>query len=683
MAKKLPIHINLKTGRRPATKASRAKASHAGSGSSQPRPRPRRQRPKIRYLAVALAVLSLSLPGQLVASTVQAESCPDVKFLFVRGSGSERYHDKNYESFKSTLESKLATTSLNYAFDDLDYPATNVGLDNLLVTLGAFVGGGESYTFGASINTGVENLAAQVNSTTCPNTQYVVAGYSQGAIVVSKALSQLNPDKLLYAATFGDPKLYLPEGQGLFPDACRNQNLSDYRTYVPDCYAYQGLLGGFIPYRPDALTGKVGVWCNKHDFFCSPYLDMTQHTSYVADDLYEDASRVIFDYVVRHFQIESHVSSVHDTAIVIDSTSSMSSLIGQYKAEALRLARETLESGGRVALYDYRDLDDPYEPHQHCDFESCDLDTFERELNSITVGGGGDTEESLLSASLHVMKELELQWQRGATKSLVVLTDAGYLITDRDGTTLDDVVALSKSIDPVNFYVITKPDLADVYAELTSRTDGKVVTNMDELSLLTDYIMDRYDSLPRVEESDVQLTLPTLTIDSVERLGDGTSARVRYTTDAPKALVILNDTILGTTDQTELTISELRPEFANTITLVPITDEVRGAPDSASINDGALIVDTPAVPDSDSDPDPTPEASPEPRPDPTPEPHFDLDFGLGSATHPNLTPDPTPEAGLDSGLGLSFSPDPTPDPRPAAPVPSVPKAPNTGRPAAS
>ena len=87
-----------------------------------------------------------------------------------------------------------------------------------------------------------------VNSASCPGTKYVVGGYSQGAMVVSKALGSLNADRIIYAATFGDPKIYLPEGKGILPAACRGENLSDYRMYVPDCQAYKGLLGAYVPY---------------------------------------------------------------------------------------------------------------------------------------------------------------------------------------------------------------------------------------------------------------------------------------------------------------------------------------------------------------------------------------------------------------------------------------------------
>lgn len=524
---------------------------------------------KVRYLVAALVLLGATLAPQRL---VQAETCPDVRVVFARGSGGERWADKNYLEFKSTIESKLATTGLSYEFVDLDYPAIGIGIENLDVTLGAYVGSGDTYEFGESVNTGVENLTKIVNSTSCQNTKYVIGGYSQGAMVVSKSLSNLRADRLIYAATFGDPKIYLPEGAGIMPAACRGDNLSDYRMYVPDCQAYKGMLGAYVPYEPAALTGKVGTWCNKRDIFCSSHMNISDHTSYVSDALYEDASRVIFYKITDAFGLENHISSPHDTAIVIDSTGSMESMIDQYKAEALRLAKETLDSGGRVALYDYRDLDDPYTPVKHCDFDTCTLESFQAGLNAIRADGGGDTPESLLSASLHVMKDLK--WKYGSTKSLVVLTDADFLAPDRDGATFDEVVALSKKIDPVNFYIITNNTYADSYVELATATDGKVVTNLDELNLLTDYIIERYDSLPRVEET-TPANKPTLEITSIDYPSD-TEAAITFTTTGMRTMIVLNDTVLGTTEDTAITITDLDRSTENTILLIPIGDDIRG-----------------------------------------------------------------------------------------------------------
>ena len=218
-----------------------------------------KQKIKYQILAViAMVVVATVVP---MRTMVQASGCPDVRVLFVRGSGGERWVDKNYLEYKSTIEERLKTVSLSYEFIDLEYPAVPVGIDNLLVTLGAYFGGGEAYEFGESVRQGVENLIQLVN-TECPNTKYVLGGYSQGAMVISRAIRNLKADKVIYVATFGDPKIYLPEGKGIFPKACRGKGLSDYRMYVQDCHAYKGKLGANQPYAPEGFAGKVGTWCN-------------------------------------------------------------------------------------------------------------------------------------------------------------------------------------------------------------------------------------------------------------------------------------------------------------------------------------------------------------------------------------------------------------------------------------
>ena len=536
-----------------------------------------RGRVKIRYLVVAGALMgAVGIPRVVEAD---AASCPDVRVVFARGSGGERWRTDDYQAFKEGIEGKLATTSLKYEFIDLDYPAVGVGIDHLETTVGAFFGSGNAYEFGASVNTGVRNLVALVNGASCPGTKYVIGGYSQGAMVVSKALGGLRADRVVYAATFGDPKLYLPEGKGMMPAACKGENLSDYRMYVPDCQAYKGLLGAYIPYEPEALVGKVGTWCNRGDIFCSSHLNISDHLAYVSESLYEDASRVIFDKVCRTFGVENQVSSPHDTAILIDSTGSMAGMIDSYKAEAMRLARETLAADGRVALYDYRDYQEGYEARQRCSFETCTLETFQAGLDEIRANGGGDTNESLLASSLHMMQELS--WKRGATKSVVVLTDAGYHNPDYDvgGTTQLDVVALSKRIDPVNFYVITNAEYGAEYEELAAATGGRVVTELDELSLLTDYIMERYDSLPKVEEDATAVELPTVTVDGVSYNEDG--ATVEFVVNGgDRVMVVLDDYVLGVVEASDgvgtATVEGLDAEAENMLMLVPLGDDVRG-----------------------------------------------------------------------------------------------------------
>ncbi|MBQ6375826.1 cutinase family protein [Candidatus Saccharibacteria bacterium] len=572
---------------------------------------------RVRFLVLAGLVCAGLVRGPL-SSVSAARNCPEVRFVFARGSGGELGKDQNYLAWRAGIEGKLDGMGLSYEFIDLDYPA--VGIDNLSVITGAFFGAGEAYEFGASVNDGVEKLITMINHDKCTKTKYVLGGYSQGAMVVSKALRDLDAEKIIYAATFGDPKIYLPEGKSWFavgfgsnsgknfartgtvPAACRNENLSDYRMYVPDCYAYEGLLGSYQPYEPMSFQGKVGTWCNKYDVFCSSYLSVASHVGYVADNLYEDAGRVVADKVADALGVELAYVSPHDTAILIDTTYSMRGMIDAYKSEALRLARETLENGGRVALYDYRDLVVGYQPHQYCGFETCTLEVVERALNTMTVDtrGNGDDPESLLSAAYTVMSEQE--WQVGATKSLVVLTDATYLSPDRDLTTYSEVVRLSREIDPVNFYVVTDEATAGAYEDLTADTGGRVAILGEDEIRLTDYIMERYDSLPRVvaTDSDEVDELPWVEAETVEDDGESVRVRVRLGGGGTRVMVALNDAVLGITEGGTVVASGLDRSLVNELKLVALSETRRGMSAIVTLGtlDGVSDVVIPLAPDT-------------------------------------------------------------------------------------
>lgn len=535
---------------------------------------------KIQNLAVGIMLIIGSLLVAPIEPVVAAD-CPDVSIVFARGSGGERWTDQNYLAFKKALNEKLAGSGIDYSFVDLDYPA--VGISNPLTLIGAYVGGGEAYEFGKSVNEGVSMLTELVNHT-CPNTKYVVAGYSQGAMVVSKSLRQLDAKKVIYAATFGDPKLFLPEGFGIMPEACTGGNLSDYRMYVPDCRAYIGKLGTYTPYRPSDFVGKYGTWCNKMDVFCSSYLSIDDHTSYVGDNLYEDASKVIYDKIADAFSLEKKNFAVHNTVIMIDSTKSMQPLIDQYKAEALRLTKLTLDGGGKVALYDFKDLSEEYGPIKHCDFETCTYERVRAELNLLEAKNlwhNSDWPESVLSSAHKIMQWVD--WDEGATKSIVVLTDANYHNPDRDGTTYEQVVRLSREIDPVNFYVVTTEEAAPYYEDLTQDTDGMIgILGTSEIEI-TDRIISRYDALPKVMEwMDDGSILPEVTVANVTDYGEAVT--VEFRSDSGKVMVALNDAFVGVKEGSSVTLTGLDRNVKNTVTLVPINETRSGAPVNVGID---------------------------------------------------------------------------------------------------
>ena len=253
----------------------------------------------------------------------------------------------------------------------------------------------------------------------------------------------------------------------------------------------------------------------------------------------------------------------------------MNKIIEVYRDEVFEMAKATLESGGRVALFDYRDLEFGYEPVEHCNFETCTLEVFKNELYSIEIEGGGDEPESMLSASLHAMNTLD--WKFGATKSIVVVTDIYYLEPDRDGTVLDDVVKLSKRIDPVHFYLATDVDERERLTPLAERTGGEVVTSPRRLHSLIDEIIQMNDGLPKVIEPETEseiATKPTLEIVNYE-ISDGRIV-LEVSGDMTNTIVILNDSILGMTSENRIQITDIDTTFQNTITLLPINNEIKG-----------------------------------------------------------------------------------------------------------
>lgn len=210
--------------------------------------------------------------------------CYELEVVFARGSGGKQYETAE---FNAVADAALAITNEYYLSTrtlDLDYPAVDVS--NPIRLIGAFVSAGKAYEFGESVSAGVASLQELYHTrrVECPEMKFILVGYSQGAMVVSQALSAFNADDVKFVMLLGDPNTYLPEGEGLFPEACNGGILSQYRTYAPNCRTYEGVFGGRRPYELSALSGKYSLWCNREDYICGSSknpLKNTGHTAYV------------------------------------------------------------------------------------------------------------------------------------------------------------------------------------------------------------------------------------------------------------------------------------------------------------------------------------------------------------------------------------------------------------------
>ena len=275
--------------------------------------------PRFLYFSSALAVSIASLTP-LASVNSKAVECKDIQAVFARGSGEKAKTDINYQKFKTHLSGVLQSAYKSYDFYDLgesnrygyQYPAVSV--ENLKAITDTYFNAGKNDYFNNSVTTGIKEMRTLYHDTIkrCPNTKFILGGYSQGAIVMSHAIRTLDPEKIIYLSTFGDPKLHLPDGEGL-DKPCYHAVYSDYRINVPDCNVEHGILGALKPYQPNPnFAGKIGTWCNAGDFMCGSFFDpfglseinlgkfqamhqnlMSGHLAYASRNAYMESAHIV------------------------------------------------------------------------------------------------------------------------------------------------------------------------------------------------------------------------------------------------------------------------------------------------------------------------------------------------------------------------------------------------------
>jgi cutinase len=148
---------------------------------------------RITTLASAAAVAGAAIVG-LVAGTANAvAACPDVHWIGAAGSGEREGSDLTaysgmgrvvYQSLYE-LSTELQRDGRTVTSEAVDYPAVPVPDDDGGV--GAWLG------FMGSVDTGAAALGKQYEAFVqqCPTSKVVLAGYSQGAMVVHRNLAAL------------------------------------------------------------------------------------------------------------------------------------------------------------------------------------------------------------------------------------------------------------------------------------------------------------------------------------------------------------------------------------------------------------------------------------------------------------------------------------------------------------
>lgn len=141
-------------------------------------------------LAAAAAVAGTALAGLTAGAAHAAPGCPDVHWIGAAGSGERVDPTVDggmgrvvYQSLRD-LAQQLQQDGRSITAEAVDYPAAAVPADGDLLGWAGFMN---------SVNAGTAALGAQYASFAqqCPATKVVLAGYSQGAMVVHRNLAAL------------------------------------------------------------------------------------------------------------------------------------------------------------------------------------------------------------------------------------------------------------------------------------------------------------------------------------------------------------------------------------------------------------------------------------------------------------------------------------------------------------
>lgn len=350
-------------------------------------------------LGVVAAILFVNLGNRASARDYwhygnnSIDSCRDIEYIFVRGSGQEQNEGAEWKEFEARMAEVSKYAHVSYRATDLDYPAVAITLNNVL---GVYSSAGAATNFAESVWTGVIKLRDYVRhrSEACANSYFVLGGYSQGAMVIQEALKGFPTDRVIYVGLFGDPKLYLPEGAGNYPPACYGRNFSRYRVMVGNCKTNSGSLGARNPYEQGVYGGRYGLFCDANDFICggsrSP-LSNNGHLRYVQNQSIYIMSRITeirIKYLRSHLEIYTAKSSsrdVRDEVVLILPADEYEIIRGDRISFD---ASQSFSISGAVLSYSWtlngQELDGK---DAILDFEFSDIGEYELEVTASTSSG--------------------------------------------------------------------------------------------------------------------------------------------------------------------------------------------------------------------------------------------------------------------------------------------------------
>jgi pimeloyl-ACP methyl ester carboxylesterase len=423
-------------------------------------------------------------PGQSHAAELSttAKTCAPAYFIGARGSGEKKTDghglgtllDAQYQQLLASLhvDGKVLEERA------VKYPAVSVFNLNLI-----------NGSFQNSVEDGVADLLHQIDDLAgCKKKpKIIVAGYSQGAVVVRWALQDLPSSQrsmIVGAIVYGDP--------GFDPNDDGNLGTYDGGHY--------GALVGQPGSWPSFIKKKLISACTYGDNVCNLTVKLfgrvnardilqfntfhfSQHSAYIGLGY----PAVVAAVAISRFGLRAIVPTAApkptttalpaDVVFVIDTTGSMSSIIDNVKASVASMATNlaAASSSFRVGLVEYKDdQDSPFQSHKVLDFTT-DLNAFTAALGTLDADGGGDWPESVYSG---LMTAFEMPFRPGVKKSVIAIGDAPPKEPEPiTGFTANQVIAKALSIDPAQVFVSfdgsdLEPEDKTQLDKITSGTGG-------------------------------------------------------------------------------------------------------------------------------------------------------------------------------------------------------------------
>ncbi len=234
--------------------------------------------------AFAVAAAGSALVGLTGGTANAAPACPDVHWMGAAGSGERTAYDMAandgmgqivYQSYQA-LQQQLTQEGRTITAEAVDYPAKDVPADPGVLDWADYMG---------SVDAGTKALGAQYAAFTaqCPTTKVVLAGYSQGAMVVHRNLAAIGADPNLAAS------LLIADGDRIPGDTTVNIGSA---STDPDKTGGAAQDWPILAHAPAKLPANVGVRtisvCDAGDAVCDydPDADKVSatavaiHTSY-------------------------------------------------------------------------------------------------------------------------------------------------------------------------------------------------------------------------------------------------------------------------------------------------------------------------------------------------------------------------------------------------------------------